>query len=251
MTLDAGNAMNRYLGSWSVPAAMVNVLDNISVLIWVPIYDLVIAPYFERIGRPISRLTRMGIGFIVAIISMVCAAAVEIVRLQVVNRHNLQNVDPTDNSVPMSVWWQIPQYFFVGMSEVFASVGSLEFFYSQSPEAMRSVASALLLVSTAIGAYLATALVAIVQAITNNNGSPGWIASNLNQGHIDYFYWLLAILMFLGLLAYIPICYTYRYRQDPSVGFDLANMADLEKLSQRLGRASVGVQLNKESLVRC
>lgn len=70
-----------------------------------------------------------------------------------------QNVDPSDNSVPMSVWWQVPQYFAVGMAEVFASVGALEFFYSQSPEAMRSMASALNLIAIAMGSYLSTGLV--------------------------------------------------------------------------------------------
>lgn len=240
--------MDRHLGSWSVPAAMLSILDTISVLIWVPLYDLVVAPFFERIGHPISRLMRMGVGFGIAIIAMVCAASVEIVRLQVVNRHNLQDVDPGNNSVPMSVWWQIPQYFFIGMSEVFASIGGLEFFYSQSPEAMRSMASALNLISSALGNYLATALVAIVTAITAKNGSAGWIADNLNQGHIDYFFWLLAVLMFLGILAYIPICYTYRYRQDPSVGAALAADFDREKMEKMLGRASVGQTYTQESL---
>lgn len=85
-----GSAMNRYLGSWAVPAAIISVLDTASVLIWVPIYDMVIDPYFKRIGRPISRLTRMGIGFGIAIMSMVFAALVEVFRLRVVRDNNLQ-----------------------------------------------------------------------------------------------------------------------------------------------------------------
>jgi hypothetical protein len=42
---------------------------------------------------------------------------VEIERLKVVNANNLENVDPTAPGapvVPMSVWWQIPQYFLIG-----------------------------------------------------------------------------------------------------------------------------------------
>ena len=42
-------------------------------------------------------------------------------------------------------------------------MGSLELFYSQAPDAMRSTCSALQLVATALGNYLAAALVAIVQ----------------------------------------------------------------------------------------
>ena len=42
---------------------------------------------------------------------------VEIERLKVVNANNLENVDPTAPGapvVPMSVWWQIPQYSLIG-----------------------------------------------------------------------------------------------------------------------------------------
>jgi hypothetical protein len=44
------------------------------------------------------------------------AAVVEVIRLGVVDRHGLQDDDPTAEgapTVPMSVWWQIPQYFLV------------------------------------------------------------------------------------------------------------------------------------------
>lgn len=41
----------------------------------------------------------------------------------------------------------------------------------------------------------------------------------------------------IAILVYIPICYNYRYRQDPSVGLALASTEDMERA---LGRASVG-----------
>jgi hypothetical protein len=50
------------------------VLDSLSVIIWVPLYDFLIAPYFARRGRPISGLVRIGIGFVIAILSMIAAA---------------------------------------------------------------------------------------------------------------------------------------------------------------------------------
>lgn len=74
-------------------------------------------------------------------------------------------------------------------------VGSLELFYSQAPDAMRSTCSALQLVATACGNYLAAALVGIVQSISNGS----WIADNLNQAHIDYFFFLLAVLQVSAL----------------------------------------------------
>ncbi|GAB4822621.1 hypothetical protein N2152v2_009667 [Parachlorella kessleri] len=215
-----GETMDTALGSLHVAAATVNVLDSISVLFWVAAYELVIEPWFRKIGRPISTLQRIGWGYVVAILSMVAAAVVEIVRLQVVTRHNLQGVDPEVTNVPMSVWWQIPQYFLVGMSEALAMVGSLELFYSQAPDAMRSTCSALQLVATAAGNYLAAALVANVQAISGGV----WIADNLNDGHMDYFFWLLAVLQALALVAYVFVAKRFRYRTVHTYTYDGATL---------------------------
>lgn len=59
------------------------------------------------------------------------AALVENWRLRLLN----DCVLPTDQQFPqeclLSVLWQLPQYVILGMSEVLASVGLLELFYSQ------------------------------------------------------------------------------------------------------------------------
>ena len=68
-------------------------------------------------------------------------------------------------------------------------VGSLELFYTKAPDAMRSTCAAVQLLATGIGSYLAAALVAIVQAASTSGGSPGWLADNINQGHMDYYFW--------------------------------------------------------------
>eukprot|EP01018_Ginkgo_biloba_P028579 Gb_41132 [translate_table: standard] len=52
--------------------------------------------------------------------------------------------------VPMSIFWQVPQNFFEGAAEVFTVIGQLEIFYDQSPDAMRSLCSALALLTTAL-----------------------------------------------------------------------------------------------------
>lgn len=131
-----GEGMDTALGSLNVAPATVSVLDSLSVIIFVFIYDLLITPFFKRIGRPISLLVRIGAGYIVATLSMIVAGVVEVVRLNVVKDNNLQDVDPTEDgapTVPMSVWWQIPQYALVGISEVLSLTGSMEMFYREAP----------------------------------------------------------------------------------------------------------------------
>jgi len=92
-------------------------------------------------------------------------------------------------------------------------VGQLEFFYDQAPDAMRSLCSALSLTTVALGNYLSTVLVTIVTRITTTHGRLGWIPDNLNRGHLDYFFWLLAVLSLLNFLVYLVIAKWYKYKK--------------------------------------
>ncbi|CAM6015065.1 unnamed protein product [Sphagnum balticum] len=95
---------------------------------------------------------------------MVAAAIVEIERLKLAKCHNLfgTNAQEQPLPVPISIFWQIPQYFLIGASEVFTFIGQLEFCYDQAPDAMRSLCSALSLTTIALGNYLSTVIVTIV-----------------------------------------------------------------------------------------
>jgi peptide/histidine transporter 3/4 len=140
---------------------------------------------------------------------MVSAAILELKRLQMVRNNNYYELD----SVPISIFWQVPQYFLIGCAEVFTFIGQLEFFYEQAPDAMRSMCSALSLTTVALGNYLSSLLVTIVTTISTKNGKAGWIPDNLNYGHIDYFFWLLGILSVLNLGAFLLISNWYTYKK--------------------------------------
>jgi peptide/histidine transporter 3/4 len=101
----------------------------------------------------------------------------------------------------------------VGLSEVFTFIGALEFFYDQSPDAMRSLCSALQLLTTAFGNYLSTFILTMVAYFTTRGGNPGWIPDNLNKGHLDYFFWLLAGLSFLNLVIYAACAGKYKTKK--------------------------------------
>ncbi|XP_040993946.1 protein NRT1/ PTR FAMILY 8.2-like [Juglans microcarpa x Juglans regia] len=209
-----GETMDPHVGpsSFKIPSASLSIFDTLSVIFWVPIYDRIITPLARKYTghkTGLTQLQRMGIGLFISIFSMISAAVLELVRLQMVRRHDYYELE----YIPMSIFWQVPQYFLIGCAEVFTFIGQLEFFYEQAPDAMRSLSSALSLTTVALGSYLSSLLVTIVTTVSTKNGKLGWIPDNLNYGHLQYFFWLLAVLSVLNLIAFIFISKWYTYKR--------------------------------------
>ncbi|KAI4356652.1 hypothetical protein L6164_000658 [Bauhinia variegata] len=57
--------------------------------------------------------------------------------------------------------------------------------------------------SMAIGNYVSSLIVSIVMAITARGDNPGWIPSNLNVGHLDRFFFLIAGLSAVDFVIYV------------------------------------------------
>ncbi|XVF55127.1 hypothetical protein PTKIN_Ptkin06aG0011300 [Pterospermum kingtungense] len=207
-----GNTMDLHMGrSFEIPSASLSIFDTISVIFWVPIYDRLIVPLARKFTghkNGFTQLQRIAIGLVISVFAMLAAGTLELVRLREVKKHKYYEL----KHMPMSIFWQVPQYFIIGCAEVFTFIGQLEFFYEQAPDAMRSLCSALSLTTAALGNYLSTFLVNIVTDFSTRHGNPGWIPDNLNYGHLHYFFWLLAVLSVLNLGFYLVVarCYTYK-----------------------------------------
>ncbi|XP_073226183.1 protein NRT1/ PTR FAMILY 8.3 [Cicer arietinum] len=213
MFVEQGTMMNTQIGSFKIPPASLSTFDVISVIFWVPVYDKVIVPIARKFTgkeRGFSELQRMGIGLFISVLCMSAAAVLEIKRLQLAKELGLVD-EPVP--VPLTILLQIPQYFLLGAAEVFTFVGQLEFFYDQSPDAMRSLCSALSLLTTSLGNYLSSFILTMVTYFTTQGGNPGWIPDNLNKGRLDNFFWLLAGLSFLNMLLYIVAAKRYKQKK--------------------------------------
>ncbi|KAM6546688.1 hypothetical protein CsatB_027424 [Cannabis sativa] len=213
MFVEQGTMMDTKIGSFVIPPASLSTFDVISVIFWVPVYDRIIVPIARKFTgkeRGFSELQRMGIGLAVSVLCMSAAAVIEINRLRLAKELGL--VDEAV-PVPISILWQIPQYFLLGAAEIFFFIGQLEFFYDQSPDAMRSLCSALALLTTSLGNYLSAFILTVVTYFTTKGGKTGWIPDNLNEGHLDYYFWLLAGLSFVNVLAYVVCAGRYKHKK--------------------------------------
>ncbi|KAK7860395.1 protein nrt1/ ptr family 8.2 [Quercus suber] len=202
-----GNTMDIHVGpsNFEIPPASLSIFDTL-------IYDRIIVPVARKFTghkNGLTQLQRMGIGLIISILAMVSAAILELERLKTVRKHNYYTLE----HIPMSIFWQVPQYFLIGCAEVFTFIGQLEFFYEQAPDATRSLCSALSLTTVALGNYLSTLLVTIVTKVSTRHGKLGWIPDNLNYGRVDYFFWLLAMLSVLNLGVFLVIAKWYTYKK--------------------------------------
>ncbi|XP_062113160.1 protein NRT1/ PTR FAMILY 8.3-like isoform X2 [Humulus lupulus] len=211
--VEQGMMMDTTVGSFTIPPASLNTFDVIAVLSLLPIYDRVIVPTVRKFTgkeKGFSELQRMGIGLFISVLCMSAAAVLETLRLRLAK--DLDLVDRKE-VVPLSILWQIPQYFFMGTSEIFTYIGQLQFFYEQSPDSMRSLCCALSLFTLSLGYYLSSFLLTIVTYFTTKDGKGGWIPDNLNEGHLDYFFWLLAGLSLLNALVFIVLAMKFKPRK--------------------------------------
>ncbi|KAL3677863.1 hypothetical protein R1sor_020819 [Riccia sorocarpa] len=209
-----GQTMDRRLlvSDLSIPSTSMQGVISLTVLFSIPIYDLVLVPLVKRYTkneRGFSLLQRMGYGMVFSVLAMVAAAVVEMQRLKIAEDNNLLNSE--DKHVPLSVFWLVPQYFLEGLGEVFTSVAQLEFFYDQAPDGMRSLGTALYVANYGVAVFFNSLLTTLVNHIS---GDSRWIrASNLNGGHLSYFYWLLAAMGSVNLVLYTLTAICYRYKK--------------------------------------
>uniref|UniRef100_A0A2P2IM65 Protein NRT1/ PTR FAMILY 5.10-like n=1 Tax=Rhizophora mucronata TaxID=61149 RepID=A0A2P2IM65_RHIMU len=197
---------------FNIPAASLQSFISLAIVLFIPIYDRVFVP-LARIftGKPsgITMLQRIGTGIFLSLMSMVIAALVEMKRLKTAQEFGL--VDMPNVTIPLSIWWLIPQYALFGVADVFTMVGLQEFFYDQVSSDLRSVGLSLYLSIFGVGSFLSSFLVSIIEKATGGNGHDSWFANNLNRAHLDYFYWLLAGLSALQLVAFLYFARYYVY----------------------------------------
>ena len=191
-----------------IPAASMSSLDTISVILLIPVYDQLLVPYLRKRDRKPTVLQRIGIGLILGSVAMVGAGVLEHFRLRAARRGDFT---PDGNAVNLSIFWQSFQYTIVGASEVFASVGQLELFYDQAPDSMRSCCSAMQLLSTAMGGYMAGALIPLVNWASGTWGKE-WIPDHLNHGRLDLFFYLIAGLNMLNFFYFLYVSVHFQYK---------------------------------------
>ncbi|XP_019240012.1 PREDICTED: protein NRT1/ PTR FAMILY 4.6-like isoform X2 [Nicotiana attenuata] len=205
--------MNTNIGALKVPPASLPVFPVIFIMILAPIYNHIIIPFARKVSKNemgITHLQRIGTGLVLSIIAMAVAALVEMKRKRVAMQSGLMN---STEPLPITFLWVALQYLFLGSADLFSLAGLMEFFFTEAPYSMRSLATSFSWASLAMGYYLSSVLVSLVNSITGSFEQTPWLSgSNLNHYHLERFYWLMCILSGLNFLHYLLWATRYKYR---------------------------------------
>ncbi|XP_052108311.1 protein NRT1/ PTR FAMILY 1.2-like [Arachis duranensis] len=203
--------MNRHItSSFQIPAGSFSVFIMISVFITAAVYDRLIIPLASKLrGKPvrISAKNRMGIGLFFCFLDLVVSAVVENIRRRKAIREGY--IDNPEAVLNMSAMWLIPHNVLNGIAEAFNAIGQSEFYYTEFPRSMSSIAAALFSLGSAIGNLLASLIFSIVDDITSRKGKQSWVSDNINKGHYDKYYWVLAIMGAVNLVYYLVCNWAY------------------------------------------
>ncbi|GER50004.1 major facilitator superfamily protein [Striga asiatica] len=220
--------MDRRLGrgSFVIPAATYQIYTMITLTVWIPIYDRILVPFLRKITGNESGITilqRVGAGMAFGALTMIVSGFVENRRRTLAfTKHNLGFVSKNRAISSMSGNWLIPQLVLAGLSEGFSVIGFVEFFYKQFPENMRSLGPSILISGFAISNYLSSFLISVVHQTTKVRDRADWLAEDLNEGRLDYFYYLIGALEVVNLGYFLICAKWYKYRKTDSGTNDVA-----------------------------
>ncbi|XP_028778666.1 protein NRT1/ PTR FAMILY 5.9-like [Neltuma alba] len=205
-----GMTMKRNIGEIKIPPATLQSAITLSIIVLMPMYDRIFIPIAQLIthqDKGISVTQRMGIGMALSVVAMVIAAMVEVKRLEI--GREMREAGSRSETVNLSIFWLIPQYVLLGVSDIFTVVGMQEFFYSEAPKNMKTLGIALNTSVYGVGSFVSAFLISVVEVATSSKGKPSWFSDDMNEARLDKYYWLLATLCGLSLFLYALSCKYY------------------------------------------
>ncbi|ODQ63433.1 PTR2-domain-containing protein [Nadsonia fulvescens var. elongata DSM 6958] len=150
------------MATHGIPNDLMQNIDPIAIIIFIPICEKILYPALRRFGIKFKPVTRIFWGFIFAALAMAYAAIVQHLIYSAGPCFDAPNACPASmggkisNQVHVAV--QTPAYFFIAMSEIFASITGLEYAYTKAPSSMKSFIMSLFLLTSAFGSAIGIAL---------------------------------------------------------------------------------------------
>ncbi|KXN81957.1 putative peptide transporter ptr2 [Leucoagaricus sp. SymC.cos] len=179
------------MSTHGLPNDVLSNLDPLALIIFIPIFDLLVYPALRRMKLNFTALKKITAGFMTGAMSMVWAAVVQhyIYRTNPC-RYSAATCKGSEGNVlvsPLNVWIQSGSYVLIAFSEIFASITGLEYAFTKAPKNMRSLVMSVFLFTSAIASAIGEAFVSLSTdpLLVWNYGVMGVLA-----GIAGIFFWL-------------------------------------------------------------
>jgi len=205
--------MNRTIGigSWSFTMlpGQVQTFNPVILLIFIPLFNYWVYPFFDRIGIKTTPLRRLGTGLVLTGVSFAVVAFSQSL---------------IDHGATPSIWWQILAYVILSAAEVLVSITGLEYAYTHSPKSMKSTMTAVWLMVVSMGNL-------ITAAVQANIADHGILEKPLTGAG---FYWnfdvaLIAVFV-VAFLIVSPRLKEHNYIENPEPELKNQIIADTDNL---------------------
>ncbi|CAK9134313.1 unnamed protein product [Ilex paraguariensis] len=214
--------MNNSIGKhFKIPPGWMGISSMIALAIWIFIYERLYIPLMKKIFQREARLTlqqRIGTGIVISILCVLVAGVVERQRRESALKQG-------SFASPIFVALLVPQFILSGLTEAFAAVAIMEFYSTQMPESMRSIAGSIFFLSLSIASYLSTLIVNLIHSTSGSNGRSPWLGGHdLNMNRLDYYYYVIASLGAINLIYFTCFARHYVFCEKVNSGRELPQL---------------------------
>lgn len=163
LTSQAGQANTHEL-----PNDILQNLDPITIIIFIPIFNMLIYPTLRKLGFRMLPITRIAFGFVVCACSMGYAAGFQKLIYETKPEDCGEGAYDFDGgfctaSKTAHVAIQTPAWALMGISEILASLTGNEFAFTHAPASIKSFVMSLFLLTNAFGSALNEALTPVLE----------------------------------------------------------------------------------------
>nr|WP_294944531.1 MFS transporter [uncultured Mucilaginibacter sp.] len=181
--------------SFIVEPGSMSTFNTIFLLLFIPFFNYVVYPWFDKIGLKTTPLRRLGTGLVLTALSFVVIGFTHV---------------SIDNGGHPSMWWQVLAFLILSAAEVLVSITGLEYAYTHSPKSMKSTMSGIWFLVVSFG----NLITAVVNGLIEDGG---WWARNLKGANYEWFFVAFITVFIIAFLIVSSRLKERNYITDPYI----------------------------------
>ncbi|KAK9153550.1 hypothetical protein Sjap_001030 [Stephania japonica] len=207
---EQANHMNPKLGKLKIPLPVLLMFYELAQSQSAQYYYVLVSGWGQSV-RKYAPAIGVGLGMLLSILCCITAAKVEERRIGVIEKHGL--LDKPDETIPMTMFWLLPQFLLLGGLDGLVNEGVLCFFRDQVPPSLQG--HMLIFTDAVFGAGRIGGVLSVYVAnkVSERGGKAGWFRHTLNKSRLDNYYWTLAVMSSINIVLYILVAIWYAYRE--------------------------------------